>query len=145
MDVLYHSAVQDEARVLASFRRALKPGGLLVLNLVAFEFLRSTHDIAVHTRRRYTRPALLDLLRHSGFAVERATYRHCLLFPPVAVYRLMRRALHRTAPEETASDVSLPGPLVNGLLWQLCRMENRIVQRWPLPFGTSVFAVARVA
>ncbi len=145
LDVLYHTAVTDEARVLDSFRRALRPGGLLVLNLVAFEFLRSTHDIAVHTRRRYTRPALAEMLRRSGFTVESATYRHCLLFPPVAAYRLVRRALHRAAPEETASDVSLPAPLVNGLLWRLCLLENRIVQHCPLPFGTSVFAVARSA
>ena len=50
-----HQAIRDDAPVLATLNRALKPGGALILNLVAFEFLRSPHDLAVHTRERYTR------------------------------------------------------------------------------------------
>jgi hypothetical protein len=31
----------------------LRPGGRLLIRLPAYEFLRSKHDRAVHTRRRY--------------------------------------------------------------------------------------------
>lgn len=145
IDVLYHQAIRDDAPVLATLNRALKPGGALILNLVAFEFLRSPHDLAVHTRERYTRSLLLQRLRRAGFEVETSTYRLAPLFPVIAVIRLFKRFLHHgtVATDEVASDVRLPSPWLNQLLLQLLRLENRLLGRWSLPFGTSLFVVAR--
>jgi SAM-dependent methyltransferase len=144
IDVLYHRAVQDEAQIIGRFYRALKPGGLLILNLVAFEFLRSTHDIAVHTRRRYTLGGVLQLLRGEGFAIEQATYRLGFLFFPIAIYRLAKKFFsHGAQAEQVDSDVYLPPPVVNALLLWLIRMENRFLRDCRLPFGTSVYAVVR--
>ncbi|TFG89380.1 MAG: class I SAM-dependent methyltransferase [Gemmatimonadales bacterium] len=145
IDVLYHQAIRDDAPVLASLFRALKPGGLLILNLVAFEFLRSTHDLAVHTRERYTRPLLEERLSTAGFTVEIASYRLAPLFPLIALIRLVKRLLHgsRSSAAEVASDVSLPSPRLNRLLLGMLRLENRLIDRLSLPFGTSLFAVAR--
>ena len=55
IDVLYHAGIKDDVDVLKRFYTGLKPGGVLIINLVAFESLRSSHDIAVHTRERYSR------------------------------------------------------------------------------------------
>lgn len=144
IDVIYHLAVQDESQVLSRLRRALKPGGLLVLNLVAFEFLRSTHDIAVQTRRRYTRGDLETLLKQAGFVVEKSSYRIAFLFPLIALYRLVLRILpHPASPENVASDVYPPNPLVNTVLLFISRAENLLQLRFSLPFGTSAFMVAR--
>lgn len=146
IDTLYHLAIADEANVLARFQEALKPGGLLIINLVAHEFLRSSHDVAVHTRRRYTRPEVVALLEQAGFRVERATYRLGFLFPPFALYRLVKKQLLTSAPDETvASDVAPPHPLLNRVLLAISRLENRLLQQVDLPIGTSVFAVARRA
>lgn len=144
IDVLYHRAIIDEAAVLARLYRSLKPGGLLIVNLVAFEFLRSTHDIAVHTRERYTRGRFLPRLRREGFAVERASYRLALLFFPIISYRLLKRCLPRPQEaDKVASDVAMPSPVANRLLYWLARLDNRLVDRFPLPFGTSLFVLAR--
>ena len=145
IDVLYHQAIDDDAPVLAAMYRALKPGGMLILNLVAFEFLRSTHDLAVHTRERYTRKLLLGRLQRAGFTVETVSYRLALLFLPIALVRLGKRLLHRNedAPADIASDVSLPPFWLNRVLLGVLRLENRLIGRWPLPFGTSLFVVAR--
>lgn len=144
IDVLYHRAVTDDAAVLARFFRALRPGGLLILNLVAHEFLRSTHDIAVHTRKRYTRSEMVHLLTREGFVVEKATYRLGFLFVPIASYRFAKRFLTGQQPaERIASDVDLPSRLVNGLLLRMALMENRILRHWSVPMGTSVFVLAR--
>lgn len=144
IDTLYHQAIVDDAAIIARFFDALKPGGILVLNLVAHEFLRSSHDIAVQTRKRYIRGEVVAMLDKAGFRVELATYRLGLLFPPIAIYRLLRRLLTAgRSPEEVRSDVTrLPGT-VNGLLLRLARWENRIIPRCPIPLGTSVFVVAR--
>lgn len=145
IDVLYHLAVQDELAILDRFRAALRPGGCLILNLVAFESLRSTHDIAVHTRRRYRRSDVLQLLGLAGFQVERLSYRPCLPFPAVAAYRALSRFTTDTSkPERVASDVEVPHPLLNRVMLAVCRGENALIARGArLPFGTSVFAVAR--
>jgi 2-polyprenyl-3-methyl-5-hydroxy-6-metoxy-1,4-benzoquinol methylase len=144
IDVLYHRAIPDDSPVLERFYRALKPGGLLVLNLVAHEFLRSTHDIAVHTRKRYTRNELLPLLVGRGFRVEKASYRLGFLFIPIACYRVARRLLHAGGDEQfVVSDVRLPHRGINSLLLQLVLAENRVIGRGAIPFGSSLFMTAR--
>lgn len=144
IDVLYHRAIHDDAAVLATLFRALRPGGVLILNLVAFEMLRSTHDLAVHTRERYTRKSLLPRLAEAGFAIEVASYRLALLFPLIALVRLSKRWRRRAVPAaEVPSDLRLPPPWLNRLLLGLIRLENRLIGRLVLPFGTSLFVVAR--
>jgi len=144
IDTLYHLAIRDESVVLGKFHEALKPGGILILNLVAHEFLRSSHDIAVHTRRRYTRGEVVAMLEQAGFTVERATYRSGFLFLPIALCRLLKkRTAAKVIPAAVVSDVSPPHPLLNRLLLGISRSENRLLRRCDLPLGTSVFAVAR--
>lgn len=144
IDTLYHQWVVDDAAVVASFARALRPGGVLMLNLVAFESLRSSHDIAVLTRKRYTRREVVDLLRGAGLSVELASYRLALLFPPIALLRLVRRfSSASTMPPEVRSDVTAPQRPLNSLLTRLGKWENRLLRHLPLPIGTSIFAVAR--
>lgn len=144
IDVLYHQAIAEDAPVLAAFYRALKPGGILILNLVAFECLRSTHDLAVHTRKRYTRQDLLPLLQSAGFTVETVSYRLGFLFAPIAGYRWIKRRWQADTPvAETPSDLHLPPSWLNQLLLALTRLENRAIRRWSLPIGTSLFIVAR--
>jgi 2-polyprenyl-3-methyl-5-hydroxy-6-metoxy-1,4-benzoquinol methylase len=144
IDVLYHQAVADDGAVLAKLARALRPGGLLILNLPAFPFLYSTHDIAVKTRRRYRRRALVALASQAGLQVESATYRLGLLFLPILALRLGKRLFTPSAHEqEVQSDVYPPPAAVNWALLRLLRGENRILRHCPLPFGTSLFVTAR--
>lgn len=145
IDVLYHRAVVDDGAVLRRLRNGLKPGGMLILNLVAHEFLRSTHDIAVHTRERYTKRTLDRRLHSAGFNSIFAGYRVCLLFPFVAVYRLMARYFNRNKAitGDVDSDVFIPFSLVNSLLLKVLEVENMFSRYCALPFGSSIFAVAR--
>lgn len=144
VDVLYHRAIYDEAAVLGKLYRALKPGGILILNLVAFEMLRSTHDLAVHTRKRYTRKDLYPLLRRQGFVIGKMTYRLAFLFIPIAIYRWTRRCLpHSAEAEQIDSDLQLPCAVVNRFLLHAIRLENTLLRYWNLPIGTSLFVTAR--
>jgi SAM-dependent methyltransferase len=145
IDVLYHTGIKDDVAVLKMLYAALKPGGVLILNLVAHEFLRSSHDIAVHTRERYTRQSLVKRVESAGFSADYASYRVCSLFPLIAGYRLLRRVLGEgTAdPGTVDSDVVATHPLINALLLGLIRFENRLMKRCALPFGSSVYLRAR--
>src|SRR5262245_40242611 len=48
-DVIYHRAVIDERAALAEFRRVLRPGGLALVRLPAYDWLRGAHDVVIHT------------------------------------------------------------------------------------------------
>ncbi|GAW67348.1 type 11 methyltransferase [Geoanaerobacter pelophilus] len=144
IDVLYHLGVRDDVEVLKSFLGALRPGGMLILNLVALEWLRSSHDLAVHTRERYDERTLRDRLAAAGFSISLLSFRVTLPFPLVAGYRLLRERLRAPHTGKAgASDVALPSPLVNRALLKLIRMENHLLRRLRLPIGSSLFAVAR--
>ncbi|MCA9726359.1 MAG: class I SAM-dependent methyltransferase [Candidatus Eisenbacteria bacterium] len=141
LDVLYHAAVTDDRVALAEFRRVLRPGGRLVLNLPAFDALRSSHDAAIHTARRYRRAPLSRMLEEAGFVVDRITYWNTLLFPGLAALRFLRKgAAHEEGPPR--SDVTeLPG-WINGTLHGVLRLERALVRRVDLPFGLSLLVVA---
>ncbi len=143
IDVLYHSAIRDDRLLVGKMFRALKPGGVLILQSPAYSFLRSRHDAAVHTRKRYVRGEILRLLKEAGFTVETASYRISFLFAPVALYRLITKFSGMRTGRQPRSDVSTPPALINRLLLLLVRAEDRLVGSLGLPFGTSVFAVAR--
>ncbi len=81
MDVLVHLRRGEEGQALSEFARVLKPGGLLVLRVAAFDALRSRHSEFVAERQRFTRAGLVRSAAVAGFEVERATYVNSLLTP----------------------------------------------------------------
>ncbi|MBA4373278.1 MAG: class I SAM-dependent methyltransferase [Thermodesulfovibrio sp.] len=144
MDVIYHKQIGDDSAVLGKFHRALRSDGLLVMQVPAYNWLKSSHDLAVHTARRYTGKQLSSLLQTAGFRVEHMTHRITALFLPIALYRLLNK-LHasRDAKEMQKSDVVMPPALLNNLLRRFHLLENRLAQGYALPFGLSLFATAR--
>ena len=135
-DVLCHRAVDQQA-ALAELHRCLKPGGRLILNLPAYDWLASTHDARVHNARRFTAAGVVRLLGGHGFGDIRTSYWNTLLFPLM----VLRRKLFRSA--SGSSDVMLyPAPLER-LFRALVGVESRLLAAgWGLPFGGSVLVRA---
>lgn len=144
LDVIYHAAVKDDVAALKEFRRVLKKDGILILNLPAFEFLRSPHDLANQTKTRYTKGMLKEKLKAAGLVAELLTYRNAPLFPAIAAVRLVKK-LMPGRPEAKESDLGEVNPLVNRTLSGLLSIENRLMRMVAMPFGSSVYCVARRA
>ena len=53
-DVLYHQHIINDEDVLRQIHELLAPGGFLLITDSAYDFLKSTHDLAVMARHRYT-------------------------------------------------------------------------------------------
>ena len=134
-DVLVHGGV-DQILALQSFHRCLQPGGILVLNLPAYQWLLSRHDRAVHNVRRYTSKRIRELLIAVGFADVQTTYWNTILFPLMVLDRIF-------LPRAGDSDVrSYPRP-VETTFRKIMRFENVLLSRGlKLPYGGSVIATA---
>ena len=128
-------AVQEALRELL---RVLKPGGRLVLNTTAFQWLHGEHDRAVGVIRRYTASEVRCLLENAGFEVERIGYSNALLFLPAACFRLAKKLLPARKGEPVSDLFALPKSL-NSLLTGIRLLENRLIQR----FGARMPAVSR--
>ena len=138
IDVLYHREIRDPASVLRMFQKALKPGGVLFLHLPAYESLRSAHDTRVHTGRRFRMSEAKKLLRDAGFEIQHASYRLMFLFLPIVIMRSI------STRDDTAQRSDLQKiPLINAPLLWLSRMENALSRHVALPFGVSLYALAR--
>jgi SAM-dependent methyltransferase len=146
-DVIEHLA--DDTRALRSLAGLLKPGGAVIVTVPAEPSFFSYFDRAVGHYRRYTKSSLTALLARSGFAVEYATHYMTSIYPLVW---LGRRLAPLRKKSETYGDVyelamaefRIP-PVVNDLLaWILSQEARVIARRRPLPFGTSLLAIARV-
>jgi SAM-dependent methyltransferase len=135
-DVLCHRGV-DERHALAELRRCLRPGGLLALNLPAYRWLYSAHDIAVDNARRYARGELRRRLAAAGFERVRLRYWNSLLFPLM----LLRRKLWRGGGR--ASEVMLgPAPVERGFGAVLALEQRLLAAGFTFPFGGSILATA---
>jgi SAM-dependent methyltransferase len=136
-DVLCHARVNQDS-ALAEFHRCLAPGGLLLLNLPAYEWLLSAHDRRVHTKRRYTARSAERVVRSAGFVKVSACYGNSLLLPLMVLHRLIARG------ETAASDVRQFPAWQDALFFAAMDVDRRLRARGAhLPFGGSVRVEAR--
>lgn len=137
LDVLDSDDV-DPARAVAEFRRVLKTGGLLILNVAAYQWMLSYHDAAVGQSRRFTRREVDALLEGSGLTVLQGTYWNTFLFPLMVLRRKFLPARGR------GSDVRGIARPLDALFRGTVAVERGLIGAGiRLPFGGSVLAAAR--
>jgi 2-polyprenyl-3-methyl-5-hydroxy-6-metoxy-1,4-benzoquinol methylase len=130
INVLEH--IENDVAALEAMRSILRPGGHLALLVPAHQALYGAYDALDGHFRRYSKGAVVGLLRRAGFDVVKARY-----FNAVGAigwwvqYKLLRRKIH----EEGHFGV------MNALV-PLLRPLERAVEP---PFGLSVVAIGCVS
>ncbi len=140
---VWSAAGIDDALAAHESQRVLRPGGRLLLNLAAFEFLKGAHDYATDVDRRYTRQQVRTLLEGAGLQIERLTHWNATLMPPIALVRWLSRMRLTRAPEKARSDFRPLPSFANEILKHVATLELTASRHLSLPFGTSLFAIAR--
>jgi SAM-dependent methyltransferase len=138
-DVLEH--VKEDVELLQKLRVALRPNGLLIATVPAYDFLWSGEDYISDHVRRYTRPLLARHAREAGFIIEKASYFNTFLLPLIAAILLYKRLLK---PRDMyVSDIRPLPQWQNGILLKILMSERFVLPRCDLPIGASVLVVAR--
>jgi SAM-dependent methyltransferase len=143
LDVLYHLDVSDDVKALKEFYRVIDQGGMLIMNLPAYNFLQSSHDKMNYTRHRYTSREVRQKVEAAGFTIERITYRNTFLFPIALITRLFKKAFLSQSRNRESDLKPLPH-IINEVLTGILVWENRLIMHGVnFPFGLSIFCVAR--
>jgi len=139
-DVIEH--IDEDDTVLASIRRALKPGGIVVVTVPQHKWLWSCTDEAAMHKRRYSRRELASKFRAADLDTLYCTSFVTMLLPAMYASRLGKRrpiaSSERDAYEfelsRVASAMGAAGMLLD---------EALIAAGLSLPVGGSLLAVAR--
>lgn len=143
-DVLGQIPAAGDERAMREIARVLRPGGIAFIRVAAYRWMRSEHDEALGTHRRYALGDLTGKVEHAGLRVLRATYANSALLPVAALRRLV---LKRVGLGARGSDVKpLPPRLswLNRALTRVLTAEARFL-RHPLArlrAGLSAICVA---
>lgn len=134
-DVLGQIEVRNINKSIKEFKRVLKPGGILLIRVAAYDWLKGYHDKAVHTKHRFKKNELEKLLTINNLKVIKTSYANCLLLP----ISILKRLLNKTID----SDVKQINPQVNWFLNMPFVLESLFLKYFSLPFGLSVIIVAK--
>ena len=139
-DVLYHKNIINDKKIISKFKEALNPGGILILNLPAFELLKREHDIVVETKKRYTIKTLKEITKNLELKPILINYRLPLLFVVILFSKLLTFFLKKRGQ----SDLDSISNFTNNTLLKMNLIENKIIcKKIAIPFGSSIFSVLK--
>lgn len=137
-DILEH--LNDPKTFLETASFYLKKGGIVFINVPAFQSLYGTYDKAVGHKIRYDRETVNNWLGSGMFKVEDFRYWGMSISPLV----LIRKILTRSSTDEekiVRRGMKTPGKFVNSVLKLFAKLETSLISH--PPFGCSLMLTLR--
>ena len=142
-DVL--QSVPDDRAALREIARVVKPGGHVLLNTAAFEWLRGDHSDVWVEVHRYTPAQAAAVVSAAGLQVVRTRLLFASLVPMILAVRSAQRLLRTVRDPQGDADMAVPARPINAALSWMVRGEAALARHVPLPIGSSLLIVARKA
>ena len=136
-------SVHDDRRAMREIARVLKPGGHVVLNVTALDFMRGDHSDVWGELRRYTPARIGRLLDDAGLEPVRIAFLFASLMPLMLTVRMAQRVQRLWRAPRGDEDLTVPPAPINALLTGIVKGEAALARRVPMPFGSSLMVVAR--
>lgn len=136
-DVIEH--VEEDRLAVNELKRVCKKNGNVFCTVPAYHFLWSQHDDVNHHIRRYTSINFSKLFSDNGM-IEFKSYFNCLLFFPLAIFRIIMKILPFGFLRKGAgSDFTIVGSNHFAfLLFRILAFERYFLNRkFKFPFGIS--------
>lgn len=140
-DVVEH--LENPDVLLLEIYRVLKPGGVFICSVPAYECLFSDFDISIGHYRRYSKPALISLISKSQLELVKAEFLFGFLVLPAFVLRRVPYLLGRKRAFGDLNASNNPSgyfPKSARIGIQLLILVERFFH---LPFGLSIFSLAK--
>lgn len=139
LDVIEH--IKDDSEAIRGLEKALKPEGILIITVPAYQWMWGVQDEVAHHFRRYTVSSLTDAVKRSGgFRIVRKTYFNTFLFLPIAIVRTFSRWFNLRDRE---SDFDISNQFLNGLFFFIFNLETWFLKFFSFPFGVSILFVLK--
>ena len=135
MDVLEH--IKEDHTALKEWRNALKPDGLLLITVPAFQHLWSNHDIFLGHYKRYNKKSLHDLANSAGLKVVKIHYIFSFIYP---IVYLLRKCIPRGF--NSNGDLKKSNHIINSILTFMGYLEYKL--GGSIYFGTSVVGIFKI-
>jgi SAM-dependent methyltransferase len=137
-DVLEH--IENDAASAAAALELVRPGGIVVATVPAYQWLYSPRDAHHHHFRRYGKNQFRVLWNRVDSQIELLSHYNTALFPAAAAVRLATKVSQRSSEP---GDISVPPRAINEQLALLMQCEANLLGRVPMPFGLSLVTVVR--
>jgi SAM-dependent methyltransferase len=136
-DVLEH--VKDDQAALCNMRKRLRPDGLLLLTVPAYQWLWTRNaDELQHHFRRYSRKGLNKVCDSANLEVISSSYFNTFLFPLAAMARLIDKMTDRGL-----SQIGDHLPVYNEIFKKVFSSEKLLIPSPGFPFGLSILTLAK--
>ncbi len=140
-DVVEH--VEDDRKAVEEMKRVCADKGFIATTVPAYQFLWSRHDVINHHHRRYTHKSFKSLFKDkNGF--KYTTYFNTILFPLIAIYRVLFSNVKNAEPYESGKsdfEVLNADSFTNPILKSLLDIECFLLRVITFPFGVSFLSV----
>ncbi len=141
-DALYFIEDTELPGVLRQLAELVKPGGVIIINLPAFQVFSGMHDVSVAIKERWTYrkfEAIAKSAFNNTLSIQH-TYWPFLLAPMILAARGWQKLKLKMKPQaEVVSDVELPPLALNKIFYNLTKWESFLP--FPKWIGSSLFIV----
>jgi 2-polyprenyl-3-methyl-5-hydroxy-6-metoxy-1,4-benzoquinol methylase len=139
-DVMEH--IDDDEKSFEVVTALLKPGGIFVATVPAYNFLWTAHDEVNFHKRRYSKKDLAEKIIKTGLVIRKISYYNSFLFVPGVTIKMFKKF---TPFNKTKIDLgnNLPPAFLNRILQEIFSLEKFYLSRFNLPFGISLIAIAQ--
>lgn len=136
-DVLEHV---DDQKALQECHRILRPSGIIIVTVPAYQSLWSYWDEMLGHKRRYNIKSLGTILENSGFKIIKISHSNFFILLPVLIVRTFKKL---STKSQSQSDFITTPKFLSKILKKVYLLESFIINKASLPAGLSVVAVAK--
>ena len=137
-DVLEH--LEDPEILLQEINRVLKPGGIFICSVPAYQWLFSDFDEAIGHYRRYTQKSLKTLLESNSFNQSDSFYLFGMLVLPALLFRRIPYLLGRRRKFDSIFKSNKKSNYFVNKVFSTLRLTSKVARKFRCRFGLSIVA-----